>query len=157
MKVVYGDIWQYPADVVCVTTNGSVKKNGEAVMGRGVAAQAKERWPWLPRALGYRISQSPYMGPVLERFTDLGCLHPHMLVAFPVKHTWRDRASLPLIRQSARLLGEMAKQHSDWRFVLPRPGCGNGGQAWQDVEPLLLYLPDNVHVIGVRGWERDSH
>ena len=45
MKEVTGNIWDYPADIVCITTNGSTTRNGSAVMGKGIALQAKERYP----------------------------------------------------------------------------------------------------------------
>lgn len=52
-----GDMWRVGAEyeAVCITTNGFVKKNGEAVMGRGCAAEAAEFWPGLPSLLGLDI------------------------------------------------------------------------------------------------------
>jgi len=41
MKEDKGDLWGYPADYRCVTTNGVVKPNGKLVMGAGVALDAK--------------------------------------------------------------------------------------------------------------------
>lgn len=35
MIEVKGNLWTYPAEVRVITTNGFVKKNGEAVMGIG--------------------------------------------------------------------------------------------------------------------------
>lgn len=31
--------------------------------------------------------------------------------------------------------------------VLPRPGCGNGRLTWEQVKPVIKFLPDNVWVI----------
>lgn len=38
------DIFQLPktTEAVCVTTNGVIDKNGNAVMGKGIALQAKQ-------------------------------------------------------------------------------------------------------------------
>lgn len=59
MVEITGDIFgQDDADVVCVTTNGVVKANGDLVMGQGtptaqhLAAQFARRFPWLPTKLG---------------------------------------------------------------------------------------------------------
>jgi len=43
MKEVIGNIWNYynKGNWIVITTNGTIKKNGEAVMGRGVALEAK--------------------------------------------------------------------------------------------------------------------
>ena len=40
MRYDTGDLWSYPADYRVVTTNGIIKKDGEAVMGAGVGLLA---------------------------------------------------------------------------------------------------------------------
>lgn len=133
---VTGDLWTYPADWRCITTNGTVKANGECVMGRGVAAQAKRRWPWFPKVLGKRILAD---GNRLYVFEEL------QLITFPVKDAWYQRASLTLIEESAR---QLAMVGFSGVILLPRPGCGNGGRVWSEVAPILLqHLPPNVRVI----------
>ena len=71
----------------CITTNGFVKRNGEAVMGRGTARQATLRFPGLCTRLGRLLKQSGagsfgLAGPPLGN-------HVHFvaprLIAFPVK------------------------------------------------------------------------
>lgn len=50
-------------DAICITTNGCVKLDGTGVMGRGVAAEAKRRWPGIERNLGYwnkKVHHSPW-------------------------------------------------------------------------------------------------
>ena len=49
-----GDLWDQigKACAICITTNGFAKRNGEAVMGRGCAAQAKKRYLGIERNLG---------------------------------------------------------------------------------------------------------
>jgi len=42
------NLWEYPADARVITTNGFVKNNGEAVMGRGCAREAARKYPRLP-------------------------------------------------------------------------------------------------------------
>jgi len=138
MKVVTGDIWDYPADVICITTNGTIKKNGEAVMGRGVALQAVQRFPGVAKDLGEN----------LQRWGNFPHILKSELVTFPVKHHWHERASLDLIKESAVQFAVHVKCFPELIFVLPRPGCGNGGLRWEEVEPVISsLLPDNVHVI----------
>lgn len=57
MKEVTGNIWDYHEKGywIVITTNGTVKANGEAVMGRGVALQAKRKYQGLPWRLGQEI------------------------------------------------------------------------------------------------------
>lgn len=138
MIEVKGNLWDYPADWRVITTNGFVKKNGECVMGRGCAFEAKKKFPELAKELGWRIKEG---GNTPYRFTKWG------LITFPVKHNWWEKADLELIKQSAEILNIDATNHPDMQIVMPRPGCGNGQLKWEDVKPLLEFLPDNVKVI----------
>lgn len=121
-----------------ITTNGFVKANGECVMGRGVALQAKRRYPWLARRVGDLITTNgnvPWRLPVPRLFT------------FPVKHVWSEPADLALIAQSVGYLDTWARAIPEERYLLPRPGCGNGQRSWEEVRPLCAGLPDNVYVV----------
>lgn len=145
MQVVYGDIWEYLADVICITTNGVVTKAGRGVMGgQGVALQAKQRYPWIDAHLGRSLKQ---YGNHCVMWTG-----PYGSICyFPVKHHWRDRADLELIKRSAEELAAIVARHPGAVFVLPRPGCGNGRLTWEEVEPVIRdILPDRVHVIDRR-------
>ena len=156
MKVVYGDIWEYPAGYICLTTNGDVRKDGAAVMGRGVALQAKERFPGIEFAVGEEIRRCGNVLMVLDfidwRSSTREEHNPRLFVIFPVKHHWREPADLGLIHESAMSLAELAEEHPDKTFILGRPGCGNGGLTWDEVRPVLegVGLPDNVHIIDRR-------
>lgn len=135
MKEVYGNVWEYKADVVCIPTNG-VFNNGRAVMGRGVAEQALIKYPKVATLLGDSLEQ--YGNHLTPLFADL--------VAFPTKHHWREQADLDLIKQSATELSAFVDP--ELTYVLPRPGCGNGRLSWEQVKPAIEdILPDNVHVI----------
>lgn len=142
MKEAQGDLWNFaesPNAVICITTNGMVKKNGECVMGRGCAQEAKRRFPGLPEKLGQMIKE---FGNVVHE------LAPN-LISFPVKHNWWEDADLKLIELSAINLNKLARLNPAKVFYLPRPGCGNGRRDWEvEVKPLIqLLLPDNVIVI----------
>jgi hypothetical protein len=137
---VRGNLWELPATWRGITTNGMVKRNGECVMGRGCAFQAKERHPEMPRLLGTKIKSG---GNNVYLFPTIG------LFSFPVKHAWMDDADLVLIASSARQLRGLAEDSPNETFLLPRPGCGNGRLEWAVVKPLLLSLPDNVSVVTI--------
>ena len=87
MKEITGNIWDYheQGHWIIITTNGVVKVNGEAVMGKGIALECKTRYPEVPRELGKSI-------------TEIGnCLHhdgSRGLVFFPTKHHWRDKSDI---------------------------------------------------------------
>lgn len=137
MIEVYGDIWGYQADFIGITTNGTVNRKGACVMGRGVALQAVQHSPRIALNLGKAI---------LQNGNHVHLLRPYF--SFPVKHEWWQKADIELIRRSAHELEELARLLVPLTFVLPRPGCGNGGLRWIDVKPLVQsILPDNVAVI----------
>lgn len=57
MIEVFGNLWEYEADAVCITTNGYTKNNGEAVMGRGCAKEATEMFPKISLYLGQKLKR----------------------------------------------------------------------------------------------------
>lgn len=130
MLEINADLWSVPADAVVITTNGTIKKNGEAVMGRGCAKEAAQLYPDLPRLLGNRISEC-------GNYVHLFSMDDRNLVSMPVKHGWREPASLTLIRQSLEELVELTNNVRWQRVVMPRPGCGNGGLSWFTVKLLI--------------------
>lgn len=144
MKEVTGNLWDYDADYRVITTNGTVKSNGCAVMGRGCAAEAKERYPGLDKRLGTHLKMFGNKIHLLhDKNIEAG------LWSFPVKHNWWERADIKLIKQSAEELASEARACGpDVIFVMPRPGCGNGRLQWETVRAAIAdILPDNVHVI----------
>ena len=146
MRFVKGDIWAIDCDVICITTNGYVRGDGKAVMGRGVAYQATQRYPDIARLLGNKLIQ---YGNVVSIIRVPRTPNEKILCSFPVKHHWHDQADIHLIKKSAEELLSLAREWSNSVFVLPRPGCGNGKLGWEDVLPVLVAtkLPDNVIVV----------
>lgn len=143
-----GNIWHKQGDAICIATNGFVKKNGNAVMGRGIAKEASIKFPDLPYYLGRRIDKQ---GNHLHVFWELdrhydgeeGTEWSRDIVCFPVKHKWFEEADLELIKRSCKELMSWADQVATYwqRILLPRPGCGNGRLDWdcvrEEIEPLL--------------------
>ncbi len=143
MRETYGDLWKYlerKKFVILIPTNGYVKKDRTGVMGAGVAFQAMERFPELPKLLGKSIK---CRGNVVSTLL----YDPNLIMSFPVKHAWYEKADKKLIKQSVVQLMVLAKKYPERRFILPRPGCGNGKLKYEDIRPLLKVLPDNVFVI----------
>jgi hypothetical protein len=142
MKEARLNIWDYRNNkdyYILITTNGSRRENGEAVMGVGVAAQAKKQYAGVAQILGNSIR-------------DNGNVFIHLfnrLIAFPVKDRWQDKADINLIIKSAKCLADYATRvKPNITFLLPRPGCGAGGLNWEKVKPIIeKILPDNVIVV----------
>ena len=142
MREIIGDAWKLLASgeysALCITTNGCIRNNGAAVMGRGIALTAVQHNPGLDIKLGRLIKTNgnvfQYMG--------------NHLFAFPTKHDWRDNSDISLIIASAKALAARATAHPNAKYLLPRPGCANGHLSWADVKPQIQeILPENVYII----------
>lgn len=139
-----GNMWDVygRTSLFLVTTNPIINKNGELVMGRGIAQQMKENFPGAATEYAKMVSAFPsrhvgnfYYEPVFG-FQHVGY--------FMVKKHWAEPASIPVILRSTADLLEVA---SWWdRIDLNFPGIGNGKLSRDSVEPIMSYLPDNVHI-----------
>jgi hypothetical protein len=163
MKELNGvDLFDVDCDVVCITTNGFVKANGEAVMGRGCAYELAQLFPRVPRILGAMIKQH---GNIVQQIM---MANDTIAVAFPVKHA-RDvfdgsnvvahatgnyrmgqlvpgfhlKADIELIKQSAIQLRDWVEIRGFKSVVLPRAGCGAGELDWATVKPILDAILDD--------------
>lgn len=123
--------------IVAITTNGSVTRDGRAVLGRGCARQAAERMPGLAARLGALIAARG------NHVHDLG----GGLVSFPVEASAWSLPDLTLIARSARELRVLADLEGWKSVVVPRPGCGGGGLSWTLVKPLLAPHFDERFVV----------
>lgn len=143
MLEVEGNLWDPKFNPCwrCITTNGTLNKKGEAVLGKGCALEARQRYPRLHILLGGLIQKN---GNVLQTFPDM------KLITFPVKDHWKSRASMGLIKESCihlRNLIDMGYFEGSV-ILLPRPGCGAGGLLWEDVKiEIGDMLPDMVIAI----------
>lgn len=145
MIEIQADMWtmiqEYKPNAVCVTTCQVLNNRGHLVMGAGVAKQAKERYPDLPRFWGQGIKEGNDDIIVTTGLDDFA------LVAFHTKVHWKDPSIPSLIRKSATALKTIAGKNG-WDVVfLPRPGCSNGGLQWSDVRPILEEVGLDDHFI----------
>jgi hypothetical protein len=148
-----GDIWSvhYEADLFLITTNATLKQNGALVMGRGIARQARGRFPGLDLALGRHIDRV-CGGSVDARRSGLSeyglLVSPRWpaakLGAFQVKYHYRQLADLDLIARSADALVVWCEAHPQVAVHLNYPGIGNGRLHPDDVWPIVARLPETV-------------
>lgn len=126
---------------IIIPTNGFVKKNGEAVMGRGLAWQASQKFPTLPKELGDRIKSCGNMVFVFMKYR---------IITFPVKHNWMEDADPELIKLSAIYLQDIFKDNLmglPTPVFVPKVGCGNGKLNWTNVKPILDKILDDKFVL----------
>lgn len=118
-----------PEVIYVITTNGYVKNDGSAVMGRGTALVAAQINKSLPKVLG----------DLLLSHGNRPFLLPGNFVSLPVKHKWDEKADLGLIDMSLQHLYSLLVHYwtPERKVYLPRPGCGNGQLSWDTVQPFV--------------------
>jgi len=146
MIEIKGNLWNFynKGHWICITTNGTIRKDGCLVMGRGCALEATKAWSGCAKLLGGLIKETgniPYM------FLD------KKIITFPVKHAWHERANLRLIKESARSIKKIVNNWRIKELYIPRPGCGNGKLDWEIVKPELekIFTDDRFIIISFPG------
>jgi len=137
------DIWQVECDWLCITTNGMIRNDGKAVMGKGIARQAKDRIPDIDIALAESITRKGNIVSVIGKHEN------KWIISFPTKHDWRDDSDINLIKQSSeQLKSHFDKQQTKPTVLFARPGCGNGKLIWSDVKAIIgQILTDDKFVV----------
>lgn len=129
------NIWSLsPKTWRCITTNGTVK-NGQLIMGKGVALEAKKLHPNITYAIGDFVTRWGNICMVLDDY---------YLITFPTKNMWWERSNKDLIYKSALQLIEFLDSGRVIAPVyLPFPGIGAGGLQKRHVRKLLEPILDD--------------
>ena len=151
MRIENGNLFDLVSDgdAMCVTTNGIVKKDGNAVMGAGIAKTFALMFPELPSILGRKIKKYGNHAYYLEEITNYDNIF-HIL-SFPTKNHYKELSSIELIEQSCYELIDILDEHYEIsRCYFPLPGCGKGGLNHKDVIPIISKILDNRFILVIR-------
>lgn len=157
MKELVHHLFNPPSSVeaICIPTNGIYTKSRGAIMGKGVALAAAQRWPLIKFILANKLEKKgnrvhillePYEDPYKTSF---------FILSFPTKEHWRDDSSQALVERSTADLVNLTNRVG-WKEVwLPRPGCGCGGLQWKNIKEILNRQLDNrFTVVYLQEWEQ---
>lgn len=146
IKFLIGDMFQSEAETIVNTVNCV------GIMGKGVAAEFKKRYPKMFTDYSARCAakQVKLGNPYLYKDV-LGA----SILNFPTKDHWRSPSRLEDIEHG---LDFFVRHYAAWgitSIAFPPLGCGNGGLEWSEVGPLIygkLYqLPINIQVYAPYG------
>ena len=130
LTFVTGDIFAQPADVLVNPVNCV------GVMGRGLAAQFKRRYPAVFRA--YRQAcRAGELCPGRILLLPTGADRPRAIAHFPTKRHWRDPSHVEDIDAGLRHLATTIRRLRLPSIAVPPLGCGLGGLDWHTVRPLI--------------------
>lgn len=107
------------------------------IMGKGIALQFKEHFPF-----NFKLYQKACktgeikIGKVF--LTETGQFSaPKYIINFPTKTDWRSYTKLEYIESGLDDLIRVIKEKKILSIAIPPLGCGNGGQDWKVVKPLM--------------------
>lgn len=141
------DIFSLPqnGEGVCVTTNGIVKANGEAVMGAGIAKQANQLFhvSW---KLGKYIKE--YGNRVFNMGQFSNGSQSLTVITFPTKHHWKEDSDITLICKSCEELVALCDKFNITKCYMTPPGCGCGNLNYEvTVKPWISEILDDRFII----------
>jgi len=128
IHVLIGDIFQSKAQTIVNTVNCV------GVMGKGVAAEFKKRYPAMYTDYKNRCTAKQIKLGEVYYYTDIFGVS---IVNFPTKGHWRSPSKLGDIVQG---LDYFISHYQEWgieSIALPPLGCGNGGLEWSLVGPIM--------------------
>lgn len=138
-KEIVADIWdkQFENDIKVITTNGNVKKDSRAVMGKGLALQASLKYFDLDMKLGENIL---YNGNRVFYYPE------YKIITFPTKHNWWENSDLDLIYKSMIQLYNLCCYFNIKKVIFTHVGCNNGGLNWKNVKLKINDILSNNNI-----------
>jgi len=159
MIEIVGDLFDQKVDAIAIMTNGAVRSDGDAVMGKGTAHQAAMRWVGIESRLGdllkefgnhvWKLTVADDDGNIFlptRLSSNRKYIVPYHIFTFPTKDKWQRPSNLALIRKSAE---ELKAKAGTMTVALSRPGCGFGGLKWEEVKPHLtpILVGDQFRIV----------
>jgi hypothetical protein len=141
MYIKTGNMFDYNCDLLCVTTNSFIKKNGALVMGRGAAKQLKDSFPGIEYEFGKNIKHLSNYGLCVVEYKG------YLFGAFQTKNHFKNKSNVFLIAMGVNLLNKFISDNEYIRCVsLNYPGIGYGNLKEKDVYKIIQYLNNKVIV-----------
>ena len=114
------------------------------VMGKGIAAEFKTRYPQMYEDYRTRCARKeikpgcPYIWQDQEQ----------MILNFPSKDHWRGNSRLEWVEKGLAWIRDNYDNYGISTLAIPPIGCGNGGLYWSDVRELVeKYLADLEYLL----------
>jgi O-acetyl-ADP-ribose deacetylase (regulator of RNase III) len=146
LKYVVTNLFDSPAQTLVNTVNVV------GVMGKGIAAEFKRRYPDMFEKYRQFCQQGSLTVGKLFLYKSAN----KWVLNFPTKEHWRNPSRVEYIEEGLRKFAETYAEHGITSISFPQLGTGNGGLAWEGVvRPLMeqylrtLAIPVFIHVAHV--------
>lgn len=137
IKVLIGDLFKSNAQTIVNTVNCM------GVMGKGIAAEFKKRFPkmFLDYTNRCKHGQVIIGEPYLYKETNR-----NFIINFPTKKHWKSPSHLEDIIMGLDFLVDHISIWNIKSLALPPLGCGNGGLEWGDVGPIIYQKLSHLNI-----------
>lgn len=129
MKILVGNIFESEAQSLINTVNCV------GVMGKGIAAEFKKRFPEMFKDYITRCEKKEIRPGEPYLFKE-GMFGPQ-IINFPTKSHWRAASNIKDIERGLKILSDNYKKWDVKSIAIPPLGCGNGQLLWESVGPLI--------------------
>lgn len=143
IREVKGDILESEAPIIVIPVNC------KGVMGKGLALQAKQKWPKMFESYkSFCEGACPSYPDGLEPGGMIGIQQePNRYVAcLATKDDWRNPSKLEWVETGLKQLVVFSMQVNLCHIAIPRLGCGLGGLDWCDVKPIVYRVFENTPI-----------
>ncbi len=135
MEILIGNIFESGSQSIVNTVNCV------GVMGKGIAAEFKERYPEMFKDYVARCERHEVQPGVPYLFKE--SMFSPQIINFPTKSDWRAASRKEDIEKGLKILTEKYKEWGVKSIAIPPLGCGNGQLLWEYVGPLIYqYLSE---------------
>lgn len=117
--------------------------NLKGVMGKGVALEAKQRYPGVMKNYQHCCHQGLLRIGMLMRYY-IG--KDKQLILFPTKKDWRNPSELAWVEDGLKKFSSSYKERGITSAVFPPLGAGNGGLDLDTVLDLMRHYLDPIDI-----------
>lgn len=133
IHIIKGDLFEAQAEALVNPVNC------KGVMGKGLAAAFKQRFPGNFQAYKKLCDEGALTtGVVFAYRLDVPVGPVRYVINFPTKAHWRGKSKLAYVAQGLLSLHEALEEEALRSVAIPALGCGLGGLQWEEVEALII-------------------
>ena len=131
-KILIGDIFNSETQTLVNTVNCV------GIMGKGIAAEFKKRYPEMFDDYVARCQKGEVKPGVPYLFKSSSLFSAEQqVINFPTKSDWRAASRVEDIEKGLEILVSKYKEWGIESIAVPPLGCGNGQLLWETVGPLI--------------------
>lgn len=139
----HGNLLSADVDAVVNTVNTV------GVMGKGIALQFRRAYPEMFAEYARAVKAGDVRTGHMHVWPTGQITGPRFVINFPTKRHWRGSSRLDYIEAGLVDLVRVISELKITSIAVPPLGCGNGGLAWRDVEPVIRRALESVPDVDV--------